>query len=197
MGLLGLGFISVLLSDPVLSGFLLAASILIPTSQLKRAFDVEISPESLWGDQIYNVFEAVGEGKARWTSFAIFAVCAVFLVICRHLNKNTKYFKKFPIPGELITVVLATLVAYAYDLKEAENISVLGHFQEGFPPIGVPKFDSLSSSDLGSLLWRSCIITLITFLTASSIGKTFARKHKYPYDPNQELIAFGVLRTLF
>merc|ERR1711871_1656576 len=38
----------------------------------------------------------------------------------------------------------------------------------------------------------SVIITLITFLTASSVGKTFSRKHKYPYDSNQELIAFGV-----
>ena len=194
MGILGLGFISVLLSDPVLSGFLLAASILIPSSQLKHAFGVSehIGHGNLWPSEMYKVVHAVSRGHTTWMAFGIFVCSVLFLIFCRHANKSWDRFKQWPLPGELIVVIFATIITWALNLHETSGVAILGGFPSGFPPMGMPKFESLTNHELGQLGWMSAIITLITFLTASSVGKTFSRKHKYPYDSNQELIAFGV-----
>ena len=124
---LGLGFISVLLSDPVLSGFLLAASILIPSSQLKHAFGVDIQHGALWGGEMYRVAQAVGQGEATWMAFGIFASSVVFLVFCRHANKHWSKFQKYPLPGELLVVVVATVITWAFDLFNNEGVAVYKH----------------------------------------------------------------------
>jgi MFS superfamily sulfate permease-like transporter len=74
------------------------------------------------------------------------------LGICRYMNKTYKL--KFPIPGELIALMVCTLVvglAKLDDLKGA-NVRVLGDIPSGLPMPKFPDFDAMEPKVRGGVL---------------------------------------------
>lgn len=187
LGILRLGFIATFLSDPVLSGYSTAVSVIIPTSQLKYAFQVHGAHGSFI-QTIIGLVKQISEGPVNFFALGIFVVSAILILLLQTINRSKRLpcLKKFPIPAELLVVVLSTAVCRLSD--SATGVSVLGRIEKGLPPMQLPQ---VSQFDLDKLISSVLIVSLMTYITAMSVSKTFARKFGYEVDNNQELLALG------
>merc|ERR1719161_315381 len=110
---------------------------------------------------------------------------------------KVRVLKKFPLPAELLLVVIMTAVSYLADFSSEDGlgISVLGKIPEGLPAFNLPDFSKLIDQ-FGVLAAPAIVVSLMTYITAMSVSKTFARKFNYEVDNNQELIALGASNLL-
>jgi len=189
LGILRLGFIGTFLSDPVLSGYQTAVSIIIPTSQLKHAFQATVKRAN-YIETVRQLVERIAEGDINGVSFVIFLVSFALIYVIQMINKKKPcdFLKKFPLPAELIVTVLSTLVCFLADFADTQNVRVTGKIPEGLPKMRMPE---LGKYPIDKLLPPVAMISLMTYITAMSVSKTFARKFNYEVDNNQELMAFG------
>jgi SulP family sulfate permease len=91
------------------------------------------------------------------------------------------------LPEAVILVTLTVGGMYLFDVS-AMGISQIGSIPEGLPDF---QLSSISFDEIKSLLPNALTLALIQFMTVASLSKSFARKHGYTGDPNQELIAIG------
>ncbi|KAG8316926.1 hypothetical protein J6590_037271 [Homalodisca vitripennis] len=102
---------------------------------------------------------------------------------------------KFPVPMELIIVVLGTLISRHFQLPEKFNISVVGDIPTGLPKPEVPPLVLVPN-----VLVDGLVIAIVAFSINISMASIFARKDNYKVDANQELLASGfgnVVGSLF
>jgi len=192
MGILRLGFIGTFLSDPVLSGYCTAVAIIIPMSQMKYAFQVYF-PRGNFISTVENLLKNIDD--VNYWSFGIFLVSLVTIYLTQMVNqrKPFNFLKKFPIPAELLVLVLSTLTIWVFKLDKYQNVQTLGLIPEGLPDFSFP---DLGRFDISKMLTASFMVSLMTYITATSVSKTFARKFRYEIDSNKELIAFGIANLL-
>eukprot|EP00929_Paragymnodinium_shiwhaense_P059422 TRINITY_DN29764_c0_g1_i2.p1 TRINITY_DN29764_c0_g1~~TRINITY_DN29764_c0_g1_i2.p1 ORF type:complete len:610 (-),score=65.72 TRINITY_DN29764_c0_g1_i2:280-2109(-) len=202
LGLLRLGFIITFLSDPVLSGFCTAASLIIPVSQLKHALQVNVHA----GTFFQMVEELVSQAsKTNQYSFMIFLASLIAIFLLQRLNQSPpEKLKAFltacPLPAELITAVIAGCTVNSMQLHECPGpcVRVVGHVPEGLPPVSLP------SSDMLALWWghrqvlcRAGLLTaLMIYVISASVSKQFAAKYGYEVENNQECVSLGVANLL-
>jgi MFS superfamily sulfate permease-like transporter len=117
VGILQIGFAALgigqvvmsVISDPFVSGFTTGTAVVIAVSQLSGVFGVKKGARTdVVLVTIYDVLKKVGEGDANWGAFTIAILCFAVLVVCQHLNKTVLQCK-FPIPGELIVIVVCII----------------------------------------------------------------------------------------
>lgn len=84
-------------------------------------------------------------------------------------------------------VVLSTGISYGAKMKQNYNILIVESVPRGLPPLSVPRSDLITD-----LVIESLVISVVAFSVNISLAKLFSRKHGYPLDANQELIAYGV-----
>ncbi len=113
MGLLQVGFVSVYLSDSLLSGFATGASLTILTSQIKYFLGLHLPRVQGWGSLIktwVNLFKNLGHTNLCDLITSI--ICLLVLVPAKELNDRFKAKLKAPIPFELFVVIAATLASH-------------------------------------------------------------------------------------
>src|ERR1043166_5804219 len=99
IGVLGLGFVTELLSKPIRYGYMNGIALTVLISQLPKLFGFSIDGAGPLRDLV-RITESILGGKTNWTAFAVGAgTLAVILLL--------KPFKR--IPGVLIAVVGATV----------------------------------------------------------------------------------------
>jgi SulP family sulfate permease len=153
MGLFKMGFVTRLLSHPVLSGFTSAAALIIGFGQLKHVLG--FSPKST-----DNLFELLADilvrspKEAHWPSL----VMGLAVLLMLQTFKSVTVLKRFP--AAMIVVVLGVVVSYALDLGATYGFKITGNVPPGIPAASVPTFPS---EHMGP------IFTLV--LVASLIGK--------------------------
>jgi SulP family sulfate permease len=117
-GIFKLGFISNLLSAPVMVGYTSASALIIFGSQLKSFFGLHgVGTSSSFFTQIYDVIKFAHTGDWGTTLLSVMALLAL---------KNAKRLglpKWFPVP--LVVMILATLLSYALNF-EAGGIATVG-----------------------------------------------------------------------
>ena len=91
------------------------------------------------------------------------------------------------IPGGLVVLVLGITISSIFDLA-SHGVATIGEIPTGLPSIGLP---SLSGSELWVLIPSALGMVLVIFSEALGAAETFAEKHHYRIDPNQEMIALG------
>jgi high affinity sulfate transporter 1 len=191
LGFLRLGFIATLLSDPVLSGFITAASIIIPCTQWKYALQLNV-PRGNFVQTIYSLVSELFTHGPNYYALCLFTFSIVCILLIQALNSSERLplLKKFPLPAELIVVILATLICWAFDLGSTPTpgVSLLGEIPPGLPSF---RFPDMRQFDFGQILQASLMISLMTYVTSMSAAKNFGRKFGYEVDNNQELIALG------
>jgi len=177
MGLLKLGFIFDLFSRPVISGFTSAAAIIIIFSQLGSVLKIDVETSYLIVEIATNIYSRLE--LIHWPSLFISLVFIVFLLAVR------RFFKT--IPEAAAAVLLALAIAYFIDLQ-AYGISQIESIPEGLPrpEFNIPDYDALRG-----ILPTVFTLALIQFMSVAALTKSFARKHGYVINPNQELIAIG------
>ncbi|XP_004620660.2 sulfate transporter [Sorex araneus] len=187
MGLFQVGFISVYLSDALLSGFVTGASFTILTSQAKYLLGLKIPRSSGVGSLIMtwiHIFRNIH--KTNICDLITSLVCLLVLVPTKELNDHFKSKLKAPIPTELIVVVGATLASHYGELNERYNSSISGHIPTGFMPPKAPDW-----SLIPSVAADAVAISIIGFAITVSLSEMFAKKHGYTVRANQEMFAIG------
>src|SRR5215469_7318209 len=176
-GLLRLGFITAFLSRPVMEGFVFGLAIFVTVSQLPKLFGLKKGP----GDTISQLVYLIAHlGDASWATFAVGAVALVALFALERFVPR--------VPGGLVVLVAAIAISAGLGLS-GHGVKVVGKIPTGLPAVSWPH---LTVSDLWVLLPSAAGMMLVIFSEALGAGQTFADKHGYRLENNQEMIALGL-----
>jgi sulfate permease, SulP family len=173
---LGLANAAYFISDPVLVGFKSGAALYIASTQLPKLFGME----GVSG----NFFERIGHvalslPETHLASLAVgLAAIALFVGFERILPGR---------PTTLVVVVAAVAAVTVFNLA-ATGIKIVGALPEGLPGIALPM---VGLADLRELLPVALACFVLAYGEAISVGRSFAQKHGYDIDPEQELTALG------
>ncbi|XP_066129080.1 sulfate transporter isoform X1 [Saccopteryx bilineata] len=187
MGFFQVGFVSVYLSDALLSGFVTGASFTILTSQAKYLLGLSLPRTHGVGSLIttwIHIFRNIR--KTNLCDLITSLLCLLVLLPTKELNEHFKSKLKAPIPTELIVVVAATLASHFGRLHEKYNTSVAGHIPTGFMPPQAPDWNLIPS-----VATDAVAISIIGFAITVSLSEMFAKKHGYTVKANQEMYAIG------
>jgi SulP family sulfate permease len=173
LGLVRLGSVAYLLSEPVLAGFTTGAAILIVSSQLPRVFGVERGDDGV----LVEAGKAIGKvGDWEWGAILFAVGTAVVIVGGRRLHKL--------FPGVLVAVAGSVIISGALGYDG----SIVGELDGGFLSL---KFDFPWGS-AGDLIVPAIAIALVGFAEPSSIARTFAARERQPWNANREMVSQGV-----
>uniref|UniRef100_A0A8C0FJN5 Sulfate transporter n=1 Tax=Bubo bubo TaxID=30461 RepID=A0A8C0FJN5_BUBBB len=181
------GFVSVYLSDSLLSGFVTGASFTILTSQARYLLGLDIPRSSGIGSLIatwINIFRNIH--KTNICDLITSFLCFLVLIPTKELNEHFKSRLKAPIPVELVVIVAATLASHFGELRETYGSSVAGHIPTGFLPPHPPDWSLIPNVALDAIP-----IAIIGFAITVSLSEMFAKKHGYTVRANQEMYAIG------
>lgn len=187
MGFFQVGFVSVYLSDALLSGFVTGASFTILTSQAKYLLGLSLPRSHGVGSLITtwtHIFRNIH--KTNLCDLITSLLCLLVLLPTKELNEHFKSKLKAPIPTELIVVVAATLASHFGKLNEKYNTSIAGHIPTGFMPPRAPDWNLIPSVATDAIA-----ISIIGFAITVSLSEMFAKKHGYTVKANQEMYAIG------
>uniref|UniRef100_A0A8C0IHI1 Solute carrier family 26 member 2 n=1 Tax=Bubo bubo TaxID=30461 RepID=A0A8C0IHI1_BUBBB len=187
MGFFQVGFVSVYLSDSLLSGFVTGASFTILTSQARYLLGLDIPRSSGIGSLIatwINIFRNIH--KTNICDLITSFLCFLVLIPTKELNEHFKSRLKAPIPVELVVIVAATLASHFGELRETYGSSVAGHIPTGFLPPHPPDWSLIPNVALDAIP-----IAIIGFAITVSLSEMFAKKHGYTVRANQEMYAIG------
>lgn len=187
MGFFQVGFVSVYLSDALLSGFVTGASFTILTSQAKYLLGLSLPRSSGVGSLIttwIHIFRNIH--RTNLCDLITSLLCLLVLLPTKELNEHFKSKLKAPIPTELIVVVAATLASHFGELNEKYNTSIAGHIPTGFMPPKAPDWNLIPSVAIDAIA-----MSIIGFAITVSLSEMFAKKHGYPVRANQEMYAIG------
>jgi high affinity sulfate transporter 1 len=177
-GIFGLGFITELLSKPIRYGYMNGIALAVLISQLPKLFGFRIENDgplrSLWA-----IGKAIFDGKANWTGAALGAATLGVILLLKGSKR---------IPGVLIAVVGATMIAGALSLSETAGVKVLGPVPQGLPTFVIPLVDV---SDLMTILIGGVAVAIVSFADTSVLSRTYAAKTGQQVNPNQEMVGLG------
>jgi high affinity sulfate transporter 1 len=177
-GMARLGFVTELLSKPIRYGYMNGIALTVLISQLPKLFGLSIESDGPLRN-LWVLAEAILGGRMNWTAFAIGAgTLAVILLL-----KNSKR-----VPGILIAVVGATVIAGVLDLAARADVSVLGPLPQGLPAFAVPW---ITYADIVPVLVGGSAVALVSFADTSVLSRAYAARMGTRVDPNQEMVGLG------
>ncbi|XP_076595975.1 sulfate transporter [Chaetodon auriga] len=192
MGLLQVGFISIYLSDALLSGFATGASLTILTSQIKYLLGLKIPRPQGW----FTLFKTwysllINLGKTNICDLVTSLLCLLILIPTKELNNRFKAKLKAPIPFELFVVIIATLASHFGHFNTDYGSGVAGDIPTGFLPPKLPMWSLIPNVAVDAFS-----IAIVGFAITVSLSEMFAKKHGYTVDANQEMYAIGFCNIL-
>jgi len=178
-GLVKLGFIADFMSKPVLDGFIVGLALTIAAGQLHKLFGIESTGE--YADNFFgDIAEVVTNlDETVMVTFVIGAASLALLFILERVNEK--------IPAALVVTFLAIIVVSVFNLEE-QGVHVIGEIAAGLPSLGWP--------DIGLDGWIDLVpgaigIVIVAFAESVAAARTYARKHNYEVDADQEMVALG------
>lgn len=145
-GTFQLGFISIYLSEQLISGFASAASIYVFTSQLRYLLGVDFAYRSGFLAIVYSYVDVF----VRWkeiniTAVTISAICILILLFFKtFVNAKLRDFGiNVPFPIELFVVIGGTAASHLLDLQK--RVHIVGTIRQGLPSPQLPRLDVFKS----------------------------------------------------
>jgi SulP family sulfate permease len=172
-----LGFITNLLSKPILVGYIFGTTLIVIGSQLGKMFGIKLESDQFFR-QVAELISRLDE--THLLTFAIGVVCVVLLFTIRRLNRA--------LPGPLIVVVLAIVLSAVLDWQ-AQGVAIVGAVPPGLPKLTIP---AVNLQDILDLLPAALALTILIFADGVLTGRVFAAKHGQKIDANQEFVAIGL-----
>ena len=173
-----LGFITDLLSKPIRYGYMNGIALTVLISQVPKLLGFSIEGGGPLRD-IWAIGEGILGGKINWVALAVGSAALVVIL----LLKNNKR-----IPGILIAVVAATIIAGLLNLSERAGLSVLGPLPQGLPGFAVPL---IGYSDIVPVLIGGFAVAMVSFADTSVLSRVYAARMGYRVNPNQEMVGLG------
>eukprot|EP00731_Ephydatia_muelleri_P024320 Em0016g591a len=216
MGLLKMGFVTLLLSDPLISGYTTASAMLVITSQLSPIFGLSFRTKALsvwfpgllsFPETMIEVFREVFQWpKYVNTATFVASLISLFILIildivnnkliariklrcCLYSSQNKKCHtsKRFPFP--LRIPIALVLVVFSIGVSSAIDYE---HRWNGTVVGTVATRPELMLASLPNAV----LIAIVSFVIGVSVADVFAKKYKYTINPSQELIAYGVSNVI-
>ena len=174
-GLLRLGAVANLISDPVLTGFKAGIGLVIVLDQLPKLLGVHIAKAGFFRD-LFSILKHISEASLPTFILAL-AMLALMLGLEHFAPK---------VPAPLVTVA-AGIALSAFAGLEKSGISLVGTVQAGLPTFALPNLFMAEG------LWPAALgIALMSFVETAAAGRAFVRKGDPLPEANQELAATGV-----
>uniref|UniRef100_A0A668A259 Solute carrier family 26 member 6 n=1 Tax=Myripristis murdjan TaxID=586833 RepID=A0A668A259_9TELE len=192
LGLVRFGFVVTYLSEPLVRGYTTGAACHVTISQLKYLFGIKPSRFSGPLSQIYtllNICQLLPETNVA--ELVVSLVALAVLIVVKELNACYSKKLPLPIPIELIVIIAATIISYFAGINNKYGVDIVGEIPSGLKAPRVPNFSLFSE-----LIGDAFAAAIVGYAINISLGKTFALKHGYKVDSNQELIALGLSNTI-
>ncbi|NXA32132.1 S26A2 protein, partial [Eudromia elegans] len=192
LGVLQLGFVSVYLSEPLLSGFVTGSSLTIITSQMKYLLGLKIPRHEGVGSFILTWIDLFRYIQNTNICDLVTSVVALAVIVpIKEINNRYKDKMKAPLPVELVVVIVATVLSYYFKFEERYKSAVCGDIPTGFKKPILPDTKLFSSLAVDALP-----IAIIGFAMTVSLAEIFGKKHGYTVRSNQEMIAIGMCNLI-
>uniref|UniRef100_A0A8C8GAQ3 SLC26A/SulP transporter domain-containing protein n=1 Tax=Oncorhynchus tshawytscha TaxID=74940 RepID=A0A8C8GAQ3_ONCTS len=189
---LQLGFLSTYLSEPIVKAFTSAAAFHVTISQLQSMLGLRL-PRHTGPFSLFKTLASVIENlpQTNMAELLTSLVCLAILVPVKEVNMRFRQYLRTPIPVEILTVIIATGVAYASSLDSNYDVQIVGHIPAGFPSPRMPALHKLPE-----VAGDTVAITFVGYAVSVSLAMIYADKHGYSIQPNQELLAHGISNTV-
>lgn len=179
--LFNLGNIANFVSESVLSGFKVGAGLVIASTQLPKLFGISTGGKNFFR-RLIEIFRHLGE-----TNPATLAVGLGALIL---LIVGEKLMPRRPIA--LFVVAISIVVMSVFPLADY-GVKTVGAIPRGLPGIHWPLVHWYEVDDLLGLA-LACF--LLSYVESISVVRTFALKHRYTINADQELLALGMANVL-
>ena len=192
MAILRLGWLTNLLSHPVITGFISGCAILIAASQLKHLLRIDAS-----GEELLTLAQTLGQQlpQTHWLTLGISLIAIVCLLIPKYLTAPLKATR---LPGWLVAfiskcgpilaVLVTTLLTVSLSL-DSHGLAVVGAIPEGLPHFTLP---GLGREHWQNLITPAALLALIGFVESISLAQALAAKRRERVDANRELMGLGL-----
>jgi sulfate permease, SulP family len=174
MGLLRLGALSYLMSVPVVTGFTVAAAVLIIAAQVPGLVGVSAGDP---GNPLGVAAEALSD-PAGWSlaALGIGAATIAVLLVGRRISEV------FP------WVLVVTVVALAAGRLDAVDAPEIGPVPSGLPELSL----ALPWSATPHLIVPALVIAVVGFAEPASIARKYATADRRPWNPDREFVGQGL-----
>ena len=179
LAVLKMGWIAQFLSRAVVTGFLFGAAIDVVIGELPKLTGTEVTGSNSLRE-LGSWFRTLGD-----TQMATLVVGAVALAVVFGLR-----FVAPAIPGALVLVIGGLLASRLFDLA-VRGVALVGDVPRGLPTFEVPDADALGDH-AGTVALAAVALVLIGFSQTAGDSRTFAARHRYRIDINQESVAQGM-----
>jgi SulP family sulfate permease len=174
--LLRAGSLVSFISETVMTGFKTGVALHLASTQLPKLLGFKGSHGDFW-ERMGHVLSHLGETNP--TSLVLGAAALALLILGKWLLPNR--------PVSLLVLVGGIAAVPLLGLAD-RGVALLGEVPQGLPMPGLP---AVHVSDLNLLLPLAMACFLLGAVETVAIGRTFARKHGYRLDSNQEFLALA------
>ncbi len=174
-----MGWISQFLSKPVITGFLFGAAIEVVIGELPKLTGTDAEGSNAW-QKVVSWIEGLPDTDA--TTLAVGVVSLVIIFGLKYAAPR--------VPGALVLVVLGLVASSLFDFGE-QGVALIGDVPRGLPSLALPDLEFVSQN-LGVILTAAVGLLLIGFSQTAGDARSFASKHRYQIDINQESAAQGM-----
>jgi SulP family sulfate permease len=179
LALLRMGWIAQFLSRAVVTGFLAGAAVDVVVGELPK-----LTGTSSEGDNVWREFAswATGLGGIHLPTLLVGVIALVVILALR--------FWAPKVPGALVLVVGGLLASALLDLGD-RGVALVGSVPSGLP---VPQLPSLEIvlQNIPEVVIAALALLLIGFSQTAGDARSFATRHHYRIDANQEAVAQGM-----
>ncbi|XP_077742722.1 solute carrier family 26 member 9 [Canis aureus] len=187
LGFMQFGFVAIYLSESFIRGFMTAAGLQILISVLKYIFGLTIPSYAGPGSIVFTFIDICKNLPQTNIASLIFAIISgILLVLVKELNARYMHKIRFPIPTEMIVVVVATAISGGCKMPQKYHMQIVGEIQHGFPTPVSPVV-----SQWKDMMGTAFSLAIVGYVINLAVGRTLASKHGYDVDSNQEMIALG------
>lgn len=197
-GVLRLGFLSQLLSRPVISGFISGSAVLIIISQMKYLLGIAPQGRSS-AELVVDLLGKLADSHGPTVLIGLLALAA--LAFARHglggmLGRLGLGAPRAAFIGRLmplVVVLLGTLAVVWLDLDRTHGVAVVGSVVAGIPGFEffLPRYESIKL-----LIVPAFVMTLIGMVQGITMAQALAIKRRERVDANAELVGLGAANVV-
>lgn len=173
---LKLGFLVNFISHSVLVGFSCGAALYIGSTQLGKLFGIG-GAHGQFFERILHIFQHIGEANPWALLTGVGGILVILL--------GEHWFPR--LPWALLVVVAAIAGANSVDMA-GRGVHLVGSVPAGLPSVVLP---ALTLSEVRDLLTVAFAAFVLAYIEGMSMARSYASKHKYRVDADQELLALG------
>ncbi|WP_314504948.1 sulfate permease [uncultured Microbacterium sp.] len=179
---LKMGWIAQFLSRAVVTGFLFGAAIDVVISELPKLTGTSADGSNSF-QELWSWIGSLAESDPATVVVGLVSLAVVFGL--RRIAPR--------VPGALVLVVGGLVASWLFDLGE-RGVALVGDVPRGLPTFTLPN-PGLMWEHAGTVAVAAIALVMIGFSQTAGDARTFAAKHRYQVDIDQESVAQGLANT--